>query len=456
MTNERTRLDQLPAATSAATNDLLWLSVSDGGGGYVDKKITAGNLGTGGGGGGTPGGSTTQVQYNNAGSFGGITGATTDGTTLTLVAPVLGTPASGTATNLTGLPLSSGVTGQLPIANGGTAGTTAATARTNLGLGTLTYPLMNYGGMNFDGSTDYLDTNPLTGIADGKKGTFELIFEASFSATTRFFSNTETSFEVRATSAGNLVIVAENAAGTTILSATSTTPPFAAGGLFHLVLSYDMATAGSLKVYVNDVDVPMTETTFTNDTIDYTVAEYSVGATTAGASLFTGNMYRLWFDPTSNIDFDVEANRRKFTDPNGVPVYLGYYGSLPTGSKPILFLGYEAGLAWAVNRGSATSTFTINGTPIAATTALSGQFEPKAINNLMGAATLASGTIAVTISGLTTSDRAFVQLTTPGGTMGAGYKAVCTTDTLTITSIAAAGTTVTTDTSTLNYMILKN
>ena len=47
----------------------------------------------------TPGGSNTQVQYNNAGALGGITGATTDGTTLTLVAPVLGTPASGTLTN---------------------------------------------------------------------------------------------------------------------------------------------------------------------------------------------------------------------------------------------------------------------------------------------------------------------------------------------------------------------
>jgi hypothetical protein len=60
--------------------------------------------------GGTPGGSTTQVQYNNAGAFGGITGATTNGTALTLVAPVLGTPASATLTNATGLPLSTGVT----------------------------------------------------------------------------------------------------------------------------------------------------------------------------------------------------------------------------------------------------------------------------------------------------------------------------------------------------------
>jgi hypothetical protein len=36
-----------------------------------------------GGGGGTPAGSNTQVQYNNAGAFGGISGVTTDGTRIT-------------------------------------------------------------------------------------------------------------------------------------------------------------------------------------------------------------------------------------------------------------------------------------------------------------------------------------------------------------------------------------
>ncbi len=76
--------------------------------------------------GGTPGGSTTQLQYNNAGAFGGITGATSDGTTVTLAGPNLTTPhvttildgngnpfitSSATASAVDSITIANGVTG---------------------------------------------------------------------------------------------------------------------------------------------------------------------------------------------------------------------------------------------------------------------------------------------------------------------------------------------------------
>ncbi|NDC56469.1 MAG: hypothetical protein EBZ69_06635, partial [Alphaproteobacteria bacterium] len=88
--------------------------------------------------GGAAGGSTTQVQYNNAGVFGGITNATTDGTTLSMTSPKIITAINDTNGNeLIGVTATGSAVNEITVANAATGNNPVISATgsdTNVGI----------------------------------------------------------------------------------------------------------------------------------------------------------------------------------------------------------------------------------------------------------------------------------------------------------------------------------
>ncbi len=211
-------------------------------------------------------------------------------------------------------------------------------------------------GIAFDGLTDYLLRGAgLTGAVDGKAGTLTVWVDPGDAAVGTFlksatgaaggiiFSRAVVDIKVKL-----LGLTAGGGFGFNISSANEIT---AAGGWYHILASWDLATT-TIQMYIDDgSDIAIANNV--NSTIDYTQTDWGVGATDIGTNLFAGGIAELWFH-TVRFDLSVEANRRFWRTADGKPEDLGSDGSEP-GVQPLIYLSSRSGDAAATfvnNKGS--------------------------------------------------------------------------------------------------------
>jgi len=224
---------------------------------------------------------------------------------------------------------------------------------------------------DFDGTSDYMTRGAdLNGNADSKLGIAS--FWARCDADNPSFP---TDFLTAATAVGGgtirflisydvaerFIVNARNSAETLILNMLSSTY-LSSSTWRHVLMSWDLANAAA-HLYVNDAS-DSNSPSITNDTIDYTRADWAIGGAPDGNGKFNGCITELYFAPGQYLDFSIVANRRKFISASSKPVYLGATGSLPTGTSPLIYQHLSDGEAvanFATNRGTG-GNFTITGT----------------------------------------------------------------------------------------------
>lgn len=179
----------------------------------------------------------------------------------------------------------------------------------------------------------------LTGAADSQSVTGSFWYRVSdvnigqniFAGTTTL-GGTTTRFKILFLN-GLFQVSGSTSGGTSILDIRSTTL-IEAGSWYHILFSFNLANAGQRHLYVDDVS-DLNVVTYTNNTIDLTLADWSFGALPDGSGTSDLATYAdFWLRFGLYTDFSNSTNRRAFISANGDPVYLGTTGQAPSTASP--------------------------------------------------------------------------------------------------------------------------